>query len=59
MKFEKLLRIPVLKNICKHLRTSTSSSSSFKLNLVDLTVYFQIYIQDWQKVNLFTTVRIF
>ena len=36
MKFAKFLRTPILKNIYKRL---TSSSSSFKLDLVHLTVF--------------------
>ena len=39
MKFAKFLRTPVLKNICKHLRTSDSSSSSLRLDLADLAVF--------------------
>ena len=37
-KFAKFLRAPILKNICKRL-LSSSSFSSFKLDLVDLNVF--------------------
>ena len=57
MKFEKFLRAPFLKNVCKHLQRSASSSSSLKLDLVELTVFPDLNL-GLAKMNIFTAVCI-